>query len=136
MDAKTIVVVEDNEAIARLIKEVLNDVPGYDAVTFREGTHAPQIVAAVHADLVILDIDLPGISGLEIYDRLRERPETAAILVLFMSAASRTDELTRRGFDVYLNKPFDIDDLLELVERHLVLEESPDDRADAGVERA
>ena len=119
MDPKTIVVIEDNEPIARLIREVLNEVPGYGAVALADGALAPKLIAAVRADLVILDIDLPGLSGLELYDRLRDRPETAEIPVLFMSAAAHREELARRGIYVYLHKPFDLDDLLARVERLL-----------------
>ena len=97
MDPKTIVVVEDNEPIARLIREVLNEVPGYGAVALANSALAPALIAAVRADLVILDIDLPGLSGLELYDRLRDRPETADIPVLFMSATAHREELARRG---------------------------------------
>ena len=119
MDPKTIVVVEDNEPIARLIREVLNEVPGYGAVALADSALAPALIAAVRADLVILDIDLPGLSGLELYDRLRDRPETAEIPVLFMSAAAHREELARRGIYDYLHKPFDLDDLLVRVERLL-----------------
>ena len=123
MDPKTIVVVEDNEPIARLIREVLNEVPGYGAVALADSTFAPELIATVRADLVILDVDLPGRSGLELYDRLRDRPATAEIPVLFMSAASHREELARRGIYDYLHKPFDLDDLLARVDR--LLEESP-----------
>ncbi len=119
MDPKTIVVVEDNEPIGRLIQEVLNEVPGYGAVALGDGALAPELIAAVRADLVILDIDLPGLGGLELYDRLRDRPETAAIPVLFMSATAHREELARREIYDYLHKPFDLDDLLARVERLL-----------------
>ncbi len=119
MEPQTIVVVEDNEPIARLIQEVLNDVPGYGAVTLHDGAHALDVIAAVHANLVILDIDLPDTSGLALYDRLRHEPKTAAIPVLFMSAARHRDELARRDIHTFLGKPFDLDDLLALVSRIL-----------------
>lgn len=136
METRTIVVVEDNAAIAQLIKEVLNDVPGYGAVALHDGAHAHTVAAAVRADLVILDIDLPVISGLDIYDRLRDDPETAGIPVLFMSAATHRDELARRGFGVYLSKPFDLDDLLDLVQRHFVSPELGFAQEEVDAERA
>ncbi len=116
METRAIVVVEDNEPIARLIQEVLNDVPGYGAVTVPDGAIALDVISAVRADLVILDVDLPGINGFELYDRLREKPETAAVPVLFMSAAAHEEELERRGIQDYLRKPFDLDDLLAQVD--------------------
>jgi DNA-binding response OmpR family regulator len=116
MEAKSILVVEDNRAIARLIQEVLCDVPGYGAVTVRNGAGALTVLGASEADLVLLDIDLPDISGLALYDRLRDDPRTARLPVLFMSAADYERELARRGVHDYLRKPFDLDDLLARVE--------------------
>jgi DNA-binding response OmpR family regulator len=118
METRAIVVVEDNEPIARLIQEVLNDVPGYGAVTVPDGAIALDVIAAVRADLVILDVDLPGLDGFEIYDRLKSKPDTASIPTLFMSAAAHEEELERRGIHAYLRKPFDLDDLLATVSRH------------------
>ena len=122
MSTRTIVVVEDNELIAGLIQEVLNDVPGYGAVTVPDGAIALAVIAAVRADLVILDVDLPGIDGFELYDRLRAKPETASIDVLFMSATEHQAELKRRAIGDYLSKPFDLDDLLARV--HAIFERS------------
>lgn len=115
MQTRAIVIVEDNEPIACLIQEVLNDVPGYGAVRVPDGAVALDVITAVRADLVILDIDLPGINGFELYDRLQSRAETAVIPVLFMSAAAHEEELARRGICDYLSKPFDLDDLLARV---------------------
>lgn len=112
MDTRVIVVVEDNEAIARLVQEVLNDVPGYGAVTVPNGAVALDVIAAVRADLVILDVDLPGLGGFEIFDHLRALPHTANTPVLFMSATSHSNELSQRGVRYYIGKPFDLDDLL------------------------
>lgn len=115
MDTKAIVIVEDNATIARLVQEVLNDVPGYGAVTVDNGASALAVIREIRADLVITDIDLPGIDGFEIADRLRGQPATAHIPVLFMSAAPHQEELARRNVEHYLAKPFDLDDLLDTV---------------------
>lgn len=117
MNTRVIVVVEDNEAIARLIQEVLNDVPGYGAVTVPNGAVALDVISAVCADLVILDVDLPGLDGFTIFDHLRDKPTTTDTPVLFMSAASHSSELTRRGITHYISKPFDLDDLLGKVKQ-------------------
>jgi len=115
MATSAIVVVEDNTAIAALLQEVLNDVVGYGAVTVGDGALALAVLGAIHTDLVILDVDLPGLSGLELYDQLRSRPATATLPCLFMSAAAHTKELARRQITDYLPKPFDLDDLLARV---------------------
>ena len=119
MDTSAIVVVEDNEPIARLIQEVLNDVRGYGAVTVPNGAIALDVISAVRADLVVLAVDFPGIDGLELYDRLKGRPESAAIPVRFMSAAAHEEELRRRAIRQVLAKPFDLDALLDRVNAFL-----------------
>ena len=126
METRAIVVVEDNEPIARLIQEVLNDVPGYGAVTVPDGAIALDVISAVRADLVILDVDLPGINGFDIYDRLKIQPETASIPILFMSATAHEEELNRRAIRDYLSKPFDLDDLLARVDA--IFERAPSPR--------
>lgn len=125
METRAIVVVEDNEPIARLIQEVLNDVPGYGAVTVPDGAIALDVIGAVQADLVILDIDLPGLNGLELYDRLHAQPDTAGTPVLFMSATAHEAELAARGITQYLAKPFDLDDLLAKVNHLFARDPSP-----------
>ena len=130
METKAIVIVEDNDAIARLIQEVLNDVPGYGAVTVADAALALDVVAAVRPDLVILDVDLPGISGFDLYDLLRSRPQTAGVPALFMSADEHAAEVARRGVP-FLAKPFDLDDLLAQV--HALLRPPPPADAPAAV---
>lgn len=119
METRAIVVVEDNRAVAELVQEVINDEPGYGAVTVRDGAKALAVLEAVRTDLVILDVDLPGLSGFEIYDWLKGRDDTAHVPVLFMSARAHTAELDRRRIADVLQKPFALDDLLERV-HHLL----------------
>ena len=123
MATKAVVVVEDDKAVAQLIQEVINDEPGYGAVTVRDGAKAIAALEAVRADLVILDVDLPGISDLEVYDHLRGREATAALPVLFMSARRHGEELERRQIGDALRKPFHLDDLMARVDS--LLRESP-----------
>ena len=78
------------------------------------------MIAAVHPDLVITDIDLPGLSGFDLLDLLRRHPDprAAAVPVLFMSAGAHRAEAERRG-EAFLAKPFDLDDALAAVHRLL-----------------
>jgi len=115
MATKAIVVVEDDQAVADLIQEVVNDEPGYGAVTVHDGAKALAVLEAVHTDLVILDVDLPGLSGFDIYDWLQSHHATAHVPVLFMSARHHADEFARRHIHDVLHKPFHLDDLLERV---------------------
>jgi DNA-binding response OmpR family regulator len=115
MHPKAIVIVEDSEPIADLIKETLGEIPGYSAVTVGNGAEALAVIEQVQADLVILDYDLPGLTGLEIYDQLRERTGDNMPAVLFVSARIPKKELAKRGIESYLHKPFDLEHLHQAV---------------------
>jgi CheY-like chemotaxis protein len=112
MDQRAILVVEDTAPIAEIIETVLNDIPSYQATAVGDGAAALAFVAAVHVDLVLLDVNLPGLDGFAIYDLLRARPETASVPILFMTAGVHDEEFARRGVRGHITKPFDLDDLL------------------------
>jgi DNA-binding response OmpR family regulator len=120
MDTKAIVIVEDNQPVAELLQELLNDVPGYGAVTVRDAALALDVVAAVQPDLVLMDVDLPGINGFQLYDLLRGHrdPRVARVPVLFMSSGAYGEEARRRDAP-FLSKPFDLDEALTMVHRLL-----------------
>ncbi len=112
MEQRAILVVEDTAAIAAIIEEVLNDIPAYQATAVSNGADALAFVAEVHVDLVLLDINLPGLDGFAIHDILRRRAPTATVPILFMTAGEHATEFGRRGVRDYIEKPFDLDDLL------------------------
>ncbi len=115
MEQRAILVVEDTVAIAEIIETVLNDLPAYQATAVGNGADALAFVAEVRVDLVLLDINLPGLDGFAIHDLLRARPETAAVPILFMTAGMHEEEFARRGVRGHIKKPFDLDDLLRRV---------------------
>ena len=112
MEQRAIPVVEDTAAIADIIEEVLNDIPDYQATAVSNGADALACVAEVHVDLVLLDINLPGLDGFAIHDLLRASPDTACVPILFMTAGVHDAEFARRAVRGYIKKPFDLDDLL------------------------
>lgn len=112
MDQKAILVVEDTAAIAEIIETVLNDIPTYQATAVVNGADALAFVAEVSVDLVLLDINMPGLDGFAVYDLLRAHPETAAVPILFMTAGLHEAEFARRKIRGHIKKPFDLDDLL------------------------
>ena len=112
MDQRAILVVEDTVPIAEIIETVLNDIPAYQATAVGNGADALAFVAEVRVDLVLLDINLPGLDGFAIHDLLRARPDTATVPILFMTAGGHDAEFARRGVRGYVKKPFDLDDLV------------------------
>jgi len=114
---KVVVIGEDDELIALLLRDAISDEPGYRAVVVADGALVLETVRQVHADLLILDIMMPGLSGFEVYDRVREDADVREMPVLFVSATTPQfdREFQRRSITSVLTKPFDLNDLLERV---------------------
>ena len=106
-----IAIVEDNETLANAIAYRLRD-RGHAADVVHDGEDANAFLAREGADLVVLDINLPGISGLEILRALRARGD--GVPVILLTARSETSDRVAGldlGADDYLVKPFDMDEL-------------------------
>ena len=112
---KVILIVEDDPEIAGLIRETLNDERHYHAVAVRDGGLALACARDVVLDLVVLDLNLPGLDGTQIYDRLQANPQTRPVPVLFVTANHRDPRLRARHLTNVLSKPFDLDVLLGCV---------------------
>jgi len=116
---RVVIVGEDDEPIAFLLRDAFNDEPGYQAVVVPDGALVLDTVQQVRADVLILDIMMPGLSGFEVYDRIRADPTIRDMPVLFMSAAAAThqEDFTKRGITEILEKPFDLNDLIDRVKK-------------------
>ena len=114
---KVVVIGEDDEPIALLLRDAISDEPGYQAVVVSDGALVLETVRQVHADLLILDIMMPGLNGLEVYDRVREDDGIRDMPVLFVSAnlPQFDREFKQRKITSVLTKPFDLNDLLDRV---------------------
>ena len=120
MAGEQILVVEDNDRNVKLLRDVLR-ATGYRTLEASTGGQALTLAAAHEPALVLMDIRLPDMSGIEALSRLRMDARTASIPVLAVTAeAMKGDRLrfTEAGFDGYLSKPVDIDELLAMVEEH------------------
>ena len=114
---KVVVIGEDDEPIARLLRDAINDEPAYQAVIVPDGALVLETVRQVKADLLILDVMMPGLNGIEVFDRVRADSDVQNMPVLFVTAASKDYEKQfndRRIADV-ITKPFDLNDLLAKV---------------------
>jgi len=114
---KVVVIGEDDAPIATLLRDAINDEPTYQSVVVPDGALVLETVRQVHADLLILDIMMPGLSGFEVFDRVRADPDIRHMPVLFVSAATPQfeREFQDRGITDVVSKPFDLNDLLERV---------------------
>ena len=112
-DAALILIVEDNEKNMKLARDVLqfNGFRTLEAVTAEQGL---TLAAEHHPDLILMDIQLPGMDGVTALKRLREDPATAAIKIIALTAFAMKDDRERfvnAGFDGYVSKPISIREL-------------------------
>jgi DNA-binding response OmpR family regulator len=115
MPAK-VLLVEDDPVILRLL-EVNFDLEGFDVVSARDGQEGIDQARSAEPDLVISDIMMPNVSGLELVQTLKADPATAGIPIILLSAKAQSADLKAgldAGADDYVTKPFEP---LELVER-------------------
>lgn len=119
----TILIVDDTPANVSVLLQCLGDA-GYRLMVAEDGEEALAQVARTAPDLVLLDVMMPGIDGFETCRRLRERPASKEIPVIFMTALTDTAEKVK-GFSVgavdYITKPIQHEEALARVSTHLTL---------------
>jgi CheY-like chemotaxis protein len=115
---KTLLIVEDDEAIGGLLIQVIQQETPYQAVLVSDGFEALKMLRSLKPDLLILDYCLPGMNGLELYDTIHAVKGLEHIPVLVVSAETKNiqKEIEARHLP-YLQKPFDLSDLLAAIER-------------------
>ena len=114
-----ILVVEDNERNMRLFRDVLQ-AAGHRTLEASTGERAVELATDHGPDLVLMDIQLPGIDGVEALGRLRADERTRAVPVLALTAQAMEGDRERflaAGFDGYLSKPVNIAELVDTVRR-------------------
>jgi DNA-binding response OmpR family regulator len=127
-----ILVVEDNRDILRATQRILA-VQKYDILTAMDGEEALAIAREKHPDLVLLDVMIPKIDGLEVCKRLREGPETSDIMVILVTGRGSIEHRVQ-GFNAgahdYIPKPFQVPELLARVRSSLRIKRLNDDLAE------
>ena len=120
MAGEQILVVEDNEKSMKLFREVLQ-ATGYRTLEAASGARAIELANEHRPALVLMDIQLPDIDGVEALGRLRADERTASVPVLAVTAQAMHGDRERflaAGFDGYVSKPVDIVALLGTVQQH------------------
>ena len=118
--AKTVLIVEDNPLNLKLFKEVL-ELHGYVTVAATDGSSGLALAREYRPDVILMDIQLPNMSGFEVIRRLKLDPDLQSIPVVAVTAHAMVgDESTIRltGCEEYLTKPVSIERLLEVVARY------------------
>ena len=119
--SKTVMIVEDNELNMKLFHDLL-EAHGYDTIGTRNGIEALDLARKHRPDLILMDIQLPEVSGLEVTKWLKEDPELKAIPVVAVTAfAMKGDEerIREGGCEAYLSKPISVAKFIETIRRFL-----------------
>jgi two-component system cell cycle response regulator DivK len=117
---RQILVVEDNDRNMKLFRDVLN-ASGCRTLEATTGGEAVELATAHSPDLVLMDIQLPDMGGVEALDRLRADGRTGRLAVVALTAQAMEGDRERflaAGFDAYLSKPVNIPDLIATVKRY------------------
>jgi DNA-binding response OmpR family regulator len=122
----TILVVDDDVDVSITVKKSLTRV-GYQVTCAGTGQAALQVLSSVRPDLVLLDIAMPGLDGIELCRQLRLNPITASLPILFLTVSGDMQSKTAAfdaGADDYLVKPFDLQELNLRVKALLLREQA------------
>jgi len=112
-----ILIVEDNEKNLKLVRDVLQ-VKGYATIEAINAEDGIRLAAERRPDLILMDIQLPGMNGIDALKVLRADPATAAIPVIAVTASVMQQDrnlITQAGFDGYIGKPLNLKEFLDAV---------------------
>jgi CheY-like chemotaxis protein len=118
MDKKNVLVVDDNPTIASIVREALRS-EGYGVNCVYSGEEALDHLEGQTVDLIILDVLMPQMSGLEVLKRIKASPRTSPIPVIMLTVNDRDDDVLdayKLGAECYITKPFRPRDLIHNVQ--------------------
>ena len=118
----TILIVEDNEDIGGFLQQLIEEETPYNTALIPNSQQALEKAPQVHPCLLLLDYRLPGLNGMELYDRLQQKEETSGVPAIMMSATLPAAELQRRGIH-QLRKPMDIGGVIRMITHALATSE-------------
>lgn len=117
-DKVKILIVDDEPNIVRTLKDRL-EMNEYDVITGSNGQEGLERAVKDQPDIILLDVIMPLMDGLEMLEALRRRPECEGVAVIMLTARSQTQDIARAkscGIEDYIVKPFDLSELLEKIE--------------------
>jgi two-component system cell cycle response regulator DivK len=120
-DGKTVLIVEDNELNMKLFHDLM-EAHGYNILQTRDGMEALKLARQHRPDLILMDIQLPEVSGLEVTKWIKEDDDLRSIPVIAVTAfAMKGDEekILQGGCEAYIAKPISVAQFLSTVERFL-----------------
>ena len=121
LNRNKVLIVDDEKALRLGLSHCIGNA-GFETVVAADGNEALQLVEEHRPALVILDVMMNGLSGLEVCRILRNNPETRGMKIVFLSAKGQMkeqEEGLKAGGDYYLTKPFSYRELLKIIENFL-----------------
>lgn len=119
--SKTILVVEDQEDNRRILRDLLSS-RGYDIIEVTDGLAGLDAARREQVDLILMDIQLPGIDGYEATRRIKAEPGLSGITIIAVTSYALSGDRQKAlaaGCDDYVAKPYSPRELLATIERHL-----------------
>ena len=119
--SKTILIVEDNELNMKLFNDLL-EANGYEIIQTRNGLEALELVKTHMPDLILMDIQLPEVSGLEVTKWIKEDDDVKHIPVIAVTAfAMKGDEerIRQGGCEAYISKPISVGSFVQTIKHYL-----------------
>jgi DNA-binding response OmpR family regulator len=114
--AKLILMVEDDADIGTFLEQIIVQETFHQPLLVTSGFQALQVIHTITPDLLLLDYQLPGMNGIELYDRLHAMKGLEGVPAIMVSARLPRQELAKRSI-VGMSKPLDLDELLETIEQ-------------------
>ncbi|KAA0970128.1 response regulator [Aureimonas fodinaquatilis] len=119
--SKTVMIVEDNELNMKLFRDLI-EAHGYDTVQTRSGLKAVELARETRPDLILMDIQLPEISGLDVTRTIKADAELKSIPIIAVTAfAMKGDEerIMQGGCEAYISKPISVTRFIETIKQFL-----------------
>lgn len=118
-----VLIVEDNDLNLKLFHDLLM-IQNYEVIMSRDGVGVPALVLKEKPNLILMDIQLNGVSGIELIKELKKNPKTLNIPVIAITAYAMKNEVAKisaSGCDMYLSKPVSIDNFFKAVDKCIKL---------------
>jgi len=118
---KTVLIVEDNELNMKLFNDLL-EAKGYNIIQTRDGMQALDLAREHHPDLILMDIQLPEVSGLDVTRWIKEDDSIASIPVIAVTAfAMKGDEerIRQGGCEAYISKPISVATFIKTIQYYI-----------------
>jgi CheY-like chemotaxis protein len=123
-DKHLVLYVEDNPANMRLVEQILGQFPDVELIGVQTAESGLDVAEEQQPELVLMDINLPGMDGFQALAELKQREQTSHIPVVAVSANAMDLDMQRgldQGFDGYLTKPFNLQEFMSMIRTQLKL---------------